>query len=233
MIRYYPYKILNYLRISLKLFSFCLINPQLSCFVRKMSVKCSENLVMNLDIIGNTFVNIRKNSHRLHFHLSDWFQIVRDFWIYHYREQSESIFRQVGPGLNSNTSVCFVLNLILITDWQALTGRRDRWRRERCPVSGWLSWPWPWPSTRPRSSVCSQSRNRPASLPRRPSRTSSRHRTWTTGASEPDPRWPTSEKGSDPCMIRSGQLNSLSRAKCCNLIGWWSKNTAWSLLFEM
>ena len=32
----------------------------------------------NLHIIGNTFVNIRINSHTLHFHHSDWFQIVRD-----------------------------------------------------------------------------------------------------------------------------------------------------------
>ena len=69
---------MNYLRISIKLFSFCLINPQLSCSVRKVSVKCSETVVMNLHIIGNTFVIIRINSHTLHFHHSDWFQSVRD-----------------------------------------------------------------------------------------------------------------------------------------------------------
>ena len=31
---------------------------------------------MNLDIIGNTFVNIRINSHTLHFHQSDWFKLI-------------------------------------------------------------------------------------------------------------------------------------------------------------
>ena len=71
----------------------------LSCFVRKMSIKRLETVVMNLHVIGNTFVNIRKNSHTLHFHHSDWFQIVRDCWIYLYRKQSERIFGQVGPGL--------------------------------------------------------------------------------------------------------------------------------------
>ena len=57
--RYHPYNILKYLRISRKLFSFCLINPQLTCSVRKLSVKCSETVVMNLYIIGNIFGNIR------------------------------------------------------------------------------------------------------------------------------------------------------------------------------
>ena len=67
-----------YMYMYLKLLSLPLINPQLSCFVRKISVKCSETTVMNLHIIGNTFVNIRINSHTLHFHHSDWYQIVRD-----------------------------------------------------------------------------------------------------------------------------------------------------------
>ena len=42
--RNHPYNILNYLHISRKLFSFCLINPQLSYFDRKVSVKCSEKV---------------------------------------------------------------------------------------------------------------------------------------------------------------------------------------------
>ena len=45
--RYHTYIILKYLRISRKLFSFCLIYPQLSCFVRKMSEKCPETVVIN------------------------------------------------------------------------------------------------------------------------------------------------------------------------------------------
>ena len=80
---------MKYLRISRKLFSFCLFNHPLSCFVRKVSVKCSETVVMNLHIIGNTFVKIRIKSHTLHFHHSDWFPIVRDCLLYLYREQSE------------------------------------------------------------------------------------------------------------------------------------------------
>ena len=90
--------------ISRNIFSFCLINPQLSCFDRKVSVKCSETVVMNLRITGNTFVNIRINSHTLHFHHSGWFQVVRNCWIYLYREQLEKIFGQVGPGLLCLTS---------------------------------------------------------------------------------------------------------------------------------
>ena len=65
------------------------VNPKLYCFVRWVSVECSETVVMNLQIIWNTFVNIRINSHTLHFHHSDWFQIVRDCRFYLYREQSE------------------------------------------------------------------------------------------------------------------------------------------------
>ena len=92
--RYHPHNILNHLRISRKLYSFCLINLKLS---RIVSVKCSETVVMNLHIIGNTFVNIRISSHTLHFHHSNWFQIVRDCWIYLYSEKSQNIFGQVGP----------------------------------------------------------------------------------------------------------------------------------------
>ena len=77
--RYNPYNNLNYLSISRKVFSICLIDAKLSCFVRKMFVECSETVIINLHVIGNTFVNIRLNSHTLHFHHSDWFQIVRDF----------------------------------------------------------------------------------------------------------------------------------------------------------
>ena len=42
------------------------------------SDKMFKTVVMNLHIIGNTFVNIRINSHTLHFHHYDWFKIVRD-----------------------------------------------------------------------------------------------------------------------------------------------------------
>ena len=95
---YHPYIVLNYLRISRKLFSFYLINLQPPCFVHKMSVKCPETVVINLHMIGNTFVNIRIYGHTLHFHHSDWFQIVRDCWIYLYREQSDKISDQNGTG---------------------------------------------------------------------------------------------------------------------------------------
>ena len=64
-----------------------------------MFVKCSETVIMNLHIIGSTFVNIWINNHTLPFHHSDWFQIVRDCWIKLYREQSENIFDQVGTRL--------------------------------------------------------------------------------------------------------------------------------------
>ena len=80
------------------MFSVCLINPRLSCFVHKMSVKCSETVVVNLHYIGNNFVNIRINSHTLHFHHSDWFKIVCDCWIHPYREQSEKNIRPNGTG---------------------------------------------------------------------------------------------------------------------------------------
>ena len=86
------------MRISRKLFSFGLINTHISCFVRKMSVKCSETVVINLRIIRNTSANIRLIIPTLHFHHSNCFSIVCDSWIYLYREQSEKIFRQVGPG---------------------------------------------------------------------------------------------------------------------------------------
>ena len=76
--RYHPYNILDFLRISRKLFSFCVVDPKLSCFVRRMSVKGSKTAVMNFHITGNTFVNIRINSHTFHFHHSDWIPIVRD-----------------------------------------------------------------------------------------------------------------------------------------------------------
>ena len=79
--RYNPFTILNYLRISRRLFSFCHTNPMLPWIVRIMSVKCSEMIIMNLHIIENTFVTSRINSHTLHFHHFDWFQIVRDCWI--------------------------------------------------------------------------------------------------------------------------------------------------------
>ena len=108
---------MNYLPISRKLFSFCLINPQLSWFVRKVSVKCSERVVMNLHIIGSTFVNIRMNSHTLHFHHSHWFQIVRDCWIYLYREQSGKI--------------------LTLNQEQRCGGRR---RRRQCT----MNWRWMW-----------------------------------------------------------------------------------------
>ena len=36
-------------------------------------VKCSETVVINLHVIVNTFVNIRMNSHTLHFYHSDLF----------------------------------------------------------------------------------------------------------------------------------------------------------------
>ena len=46
---------------------------------RSQSVrKCSETVMMNPNIIGNRFVNIRIDSLTLHFHHSDWFQFVRD-----------------------------------------------------------------------------------------------------------------------------------------------------------
>ena len=77
------------MRISWKPFSFYLIDPLPYCFVRKVSVKCSETVAMNLHIFGNTFVSIRINSHTMHFHHSNWFQIVCDCWIYLYHEQSE------------------------------------------------------------------------------------------------------------------------------------------------
>ena len=102
--RYHPYNILNYLLFSRKLFSFCLINPQLSSFVRKVSVKCSEPVVTNHHI-GNTFVNIRIHSHTLHFHHSDWFKIVSDCWIYIYREQSANMFGQVDPELYTGRDI--------------------------------------------------------------------------------------------------------------------------------
>ena len=42
-----------------------------------MSVKCSEMDMMNLHIMGNTFIIFVKKSHiALHFHHSDWFLIV-------------------------------------------------------------------------------------------------------------------------------------------------------------
>ena len=41
------------------------------------------------------------NSHTMHFHHSNWFPIVRHCWIYIYHEQSEKIFGQVGPELNT------------------------------------------------------------------------------------------------------------------------------------
>ena len=97
--RYHPYNILNYLRIPRKLFSFCLINPQLSCFVRKMSVKSSETIVIDLHIIGNTSLNNRTNSHTLYFHHSDLFQFVDDRWIYLCREQSEKYSAKSDRGL--------------------------------------------------------------------------------------------------------------------------------------
>ena len=42
--------------------------PIFAAFVRKVSAKCSETVMMNLHKIGHTFVNIRINSHTLHFH---------------------------------------------------------------------------------------------------------------------------------------------------------------------
>ena len=62
--------ILKYLRIFRKLFSFCLINPQLSYSLRKVSANCSETVAMYLHIIGNTFGNIRAISDILHVHHS-------------------------------------------------------------------------------------------------------------------------------------------------------------------
>ena len=49
---------MKYLRISWKLFSCGLINHQLPYFVRNVFVKWSETVVINLHIIGNTFINI-------------------------------------------------------------------------------------------------------------------------------------------------------------------------------
>ena len=66
--------------------SHCIVlNPQLPCIVRKFS----ETVMVNLNIIRNTFINIRINSFTLHFHHSDWFQIVRDCRIFLYHKQSD------------------------------------------------------------------------------------------------------------------------------------------------
>ena len=59
-----------------------------------MSVKRSETVVMNLHVIGNTFVNIRKNCHTLHFHHFDWLQLNLSLSL-----TIGKIFGQVGPGL--------------------------------------------------------------------------------------------------------------------------------------
>ena len=37
--------------------------------------KCPETVMMNLNIIRNTFVNIRINSLKLHFHHFAWFRL--------------------------------------------------------------------------------------------------------------------------------------------------------------
>ena len=63
----------------------------------------TKTVVINLHIIGTIFVNIRIDSHSLHFHHSDWFQIVRDCCIYLHRVQSDKIFGQVGPALKENS----------------------------------------------------------------------------------------------------------------------------------
>ena len=80
---------------------FVFLNTRLTCFVRKVSVKCSETVVMNLHIIGNTFVIIQISSHTMEFHHSDWVQIVRDCWTYLLSRTIGKIFGQVGPGLNT------------------------------------------------------------------------------------------------------------------------------------
>ena len=84
---------------------FIVLNPQLSCFVRKVSVECSETVVMSLHIIGNTFVNIWIISHKLHFHHSDWFQIVPDCWIYlvnNRKQYSAEWNRGLNPDANES-----------------------------------------------------------------------------------------------------------------------------------
>ena len=54
-------------------------------------------VVMNFHIIENIFVNIWINSLTLHFHHSDWFQIVCD--CLYLSLTIGKIFSKVGPGL--------------------------------------------------------------------------------------------------------------------------------------
>ena len=60
-----------------------------------MFVKCSQTVVMNINIIRNTFVNIMINSHTLHFHQSDWFQIVQIVYIHRTIRYFISYFTQL------------------------------------------------------------------------------------------------------------------------------------------
>ena len=61
---------MNYFHNSRKLSSFYRIKHS-AILLRSQSVrKCSETIVMNLHIIGNTFANNQINSHTLH-----WFHI--------------------------------------------------------------------------------------------------------------------------------------------------------------
>ena len=120
MNQYYPYNILKYLRVSRELFSFRLINPQLSCFVRKVSVKCPETVVIILHIIDNTFVNIRINSHTMHFHHSNCFRLFAIAEFISIAHNWKKIFGQVKPGLNT-----LFINLIYLGGIGGATNSRN------------------------------------------------------------------------------------------------------------
>ena len=93
------YNDMNYFHNSRKLSSFYRIKHS-AILLRSQSVrKCSETIVMNLHIIGNTFANNQINSHTLHwFHIcSRLFAIIAEI---NSVVNNLKIFGQVGPGLN-------------------------------------------------------------------------------------------------------------------------------------
>ena len=99
--------ILNFLHISQKLFSFCRIKSSAILFCSQSVHKCSEMFMMNLHIIGNTFVNIRINSLTLHFHDVICFRLLATaefISIINNRKIFSKL--KVGPGLNALLQSC-------------------------------------------------------------------------------------------------------------------------------